>query len=99
MTILDNDIYNIVINEIHYNPSSAQGSDDDFEFLELYNAGIKTAYPEMYFFHAGVQYVFTSSDSILPGGYMVLAYNGASYAGSREWTSDGLKNDGENIVL
>ena len=99
VTILDNDIYNIVINEIHYNPSSAQGSDDDFEFLELYNAGIKTAYPEMYFFHAGVQYVFTSSDSILPGGYMVLAYNGASYAGSREWTSDGLKNDGENIVI
>ena len=29
----------VVINEIHYNPGSAQGSDSDFEFLELYNPG------------------------------------------------------------
>ena len=29
----------VVINEIHYNPSGAQGSDSDFEFLELHNPG------------------------------------------------------------
>lgn len=27
----------VVITEIHYNPSSSQGSDDDYEFVELYN--------------------------------------------------------------
>ena len=27
----------VVINEIHYNPASSQGSDNDYEFLELYN--------------------------------------------------------------
>ena len=30
-------IPDIVITEIHYNPSSSQGSDDDYEFVELYN--------------------------------------------------------------
>ncbi|MCH2606677.1 MAG: lamin tail domain-containing protein, partial [Nitrospinales bacterium] len=29
----------VVINEIHYNPSGAQGSDNDYEFMELYNTG------------------------------------------------------------
>jgi len=29
----------VVINEIHYNPSTAQGDDAVWEFLELYNTG------------------------------------------------------------
>ena len=44
----------VVINEIHYNPGSAQGSDSDFEFLELYNPGVTDIDMSGYSFTQGV---------------------------------------------
>ncbi len=39
LTIRDNDVYTVVINEIHYNPNDdGNYPDADYEFIELYNS-------------------------------------------------------------
>ncbi len=89
----------ITINEIYYNPPTMQGSDSDFEFLELYNPGDTDIPLEGYTFTEGIEYTFVAADTIKAGGYFVLAYNSANYEGSVQWTTGGLKNSGEDIVL
>jgi len=93
------DVPDIVINEIYYNPPSIQGSDDDYEFLELYNTTDVDIPLSGYYFSEGIEYTFTDSDTIKAGGYLVLAKNAASYEGSIQWTTGGLKNSGEDITI
>ncbi|MBT3631747.1 MAG: lamin tail domain-containing protein, partial [Candidatus Marinimicrobia bacterium] len=49
----------VVINEIHYNPSSFQGSDNDFEFIELFNPGTEDVDMSGYSFGDGVEHIFS----------------------------------------
>ena len=99
ITISDNDVYPLVINEIHYNPSTVQGSDRDFEFLELFNMGNVTAYLTGYTFSKGVTHTFSDSDTIASQSVLVVTGNAESYVESVQWQSGGLKNDGEAVVL
>ncbi|MEE9167869.1 MAG: lamin tail domain-containing protein [Candidatus Neomarinimicrobiota bacterium] len=99
ISITDNDVPEIVINEIHYDPGSAQGSDSDYEFLELYNRGSQTVNLAECTFREGISHVFMSSDSIAAGGFLLMAKNGATYSGSIQWTAGNLINDGEAVVL
>ncbi len=99
ITISDNDVYPLVINEIHYNPSTVQGSDRDFEFLELFNMGSVTAYLTGYTFSKGVTHTFSDSDTIASQSVLVVTGNAESYVESVQWQSGGLKNDGEAVVL
>ena len=48
----------VVINEIHYNPASSQGSDNDYEFMELYNHGATDIDMSGYYFSQGVTHTF-----------------------------------------
>ena len=89
----------VVINEIHYNPGSAQGSDSDFEFLELYNPGVTDIDMSGYSFTQGVTHVFADGTTLAAGGYLVVAVNSESYPGSIEWTSGALSNGGEDIEI
>ncbi len=88
----------IVINEIHYNPSSSQGSDTEYEFIELYNAGGSSVDVADYYF-SGITYTFPSGTSIASGAFTVIARNSDNYSGSVEWTSGVLTNSGETVTL
>ncbi len=92
----------IVINEIMYN--GPESGTDTTEFIELYNAGSSTEYLTGGSFSAGVTHTF-GVDSIVAGGYYVIAYDSASFFTTfgfypnAEWTTGGLSNGGESIVL
>ncbi len=89
----------IVINEIHYNPSSDQGNDDNYEFLELYNTSDAEVDLSFTLFTEGINHVFEYGTTISAGGYLVLAKDSSSYSSSIEWESGSLGNDGEDILL
>ena len=72
-----NDV-NLVITELHYNPSVSQGDDADFEFIEIFNAGMPVNL-EGYSFSSGVTHTFESYE-FASGTYLVVAVNAASYA-------------------
>ena len=90
---------NLIITELHYNPSTSQGDDSDFEFIEIYNAGMPVNL-EGYSFGAGITHTFGSFD-FAPQTYIVVAANAASYSGDNviEWTSGTLSNSGETVTL
>jgi len=103
----------IVFSEIHYNP--ADGSDpagllvsgDEYEFLELHNAGpvdidlLGAAMVE------GISYTFTESTVVPAGGYLLLVTNRERFAerypsvtGLAPGTYGGrLSNSGETLTL
>ncbi len=89
----------VVINEIHYNPSSAQGSDANFEFLELHNASDEPINLAGFAFAAGITHTFQTGDTLPARGFLVLASNSANYPGSKDWDSGSLLNTGEALQL
>ena len=93
----------VVINEIHYNPGSSQGSDYDYEFLELYNAGAAAVDMSGWSFTQGVTHVFADGTSLAAGGYMVVSVPGAASQGSLDTNpydpyGDGLMDNGAVVV-
>ena len=95
----------VVINEIHYNPSPDQGSDDDYEFLELYNTADVEVDLSGWYFTEGVEYTFPQGILIPESGYLVLAKNALpveewyGITGVLQWSDGGLSNGGEDIIL
>ena len=81
---------NLVINEIHYNPCSAQGDDFDYEFVEIYNGGDMPAEIggfEFYNTASGAPqlgYVFPEGTSIAAGEFVLMTVSDegtANYSG------------------
>lgn len=103
LTINDNDVPNIVINEIHYNPSTTQGNDTDYEFVELYNAESSTVDLSGYTFAQGITYTFPGGTTIDPGEYIIVTVNASSYSGNGydvyQWATGALSNGGETVEL
>ncbi len=95
----------IVINEIHYNPADAQGSDDLYEFVELVNADDHTVDLSGFSFGAGITYTFPEGASIAAGEIIVVAKAAGSYTAALpgiqvfQWTSGSLDNGGEQLAL
>ena len=95
---------NIVINEIHYNPCTAQGPDATWEFLELYNAEPSAVDLSGYFF-TGIDYVFPAGTTIAAGEYIIVTVLPASYEGNGYQVfgpfggTSGLGNSGELVAL
>jgi len=72
---------NLVINEIHYNPSTPVGVDgDDYEFIELYNKGATTLKLDNTSFTRGFSYQFPVGATIAPGQYLVLASDPTTFS-------------------
>ena len=93
----------IVINEIHYNPAGAQGSDGAWEFLELVNVGDDTVNLEGVSFTQGVNHTF-GKVHIAPDSFLVVAVSDTlQVLGVVDtvvvWTSGALGNGGEDIEL
>ena len=63
----------ILISEIHYNPSTVQGSDNDWEFLEVYNPNTFGVALSGWRLEDGISYNFDESDSIHALSFLVLA--------------------------
>ncbi len=89
----------IVISEIMYNSPGT----DSLEFIELYNNGSSTVDLTGWSFTQGVTYTFPSV-SLTAGNYLVvsidsLAMQNTFGIASYEWTSGGLSNSGEDIVI
>jgi len=104
LTIIDNDIPALVINEINYNPSESGGSPDaQYEFIEIYNAETIAVDLTGYTFSQGVVYTFPANTTINPSQYIIVAVNAASYSGQGydvyQWDSGDLDNNGETIEL
>jgi hypothetical protein len=97
-----NSVDSLVINEVYYNPSFPQ-SDDDHEFIELYNANGSRVDLSGYYFSAGIEFTFPQGASIAGGEYVVIARDADTYCDQGyqvfQWTSGGLKNRGEEIQL
>lgn len=88
----------IQITEIHYNPSTNQGSDTDYEFIELYNSSGSSVDLTNYYF-SGISCTFTSGTSLAAGAYLIAARESDNYSGSVEWSSGVLTNGGETLTL
>ena len=85
---------NMVINEIHYNPCSAQGDDFDFEFVEIYvsnDMAIDMGGFEFYNSASGAPqlgYVFPEGTTVQPGEYFLMT---VSEAGTANYSGLGVQ--------
>ncbi len=95
-------ISNLMITEIMYNPP--ESGTDSLEYIELYNSGNTTINLNGYSFAQGVSHTFGNL-SIPANSYFVIAvdtsafYNVFGYSADDEWTSGGLSNGGEDIII
>jgi hypothetical protein len=105
LTITDNDVApNIIINEIHYNPSEASGSPDaQYEFIELFNGENYAVDLSGYTFSEGVTYTFPANTTIDPSEYIIIAVDASTYTGQGydvyQWAGGDLDNLGETVEL
>lgn len=100
--IYNNSKPNIVITEIMYNDLSGP---DTLEYLEVHNTGTSVAFVGGLEFSAGIEYVFAAGTGIPAGSYLVIARDAVAHTavfGNStvvQWTSGGLSNSGELIML
>ncbi len=94
---------NIIITEIHYDPDDAGGfTDEDYEFIELYNLEAVAIDLSDWTFTAGITFTFPTGASIAPGEYIVIARNATTYDGNGYQVfqfTGALSNTGETITL
>ena len=89
---------NLLINEIHYNPFEG----DNYEFVELVNAGNSTINLNGFSLDGDIAYQF-GNDTISSGEYFIIAKDKNIYAGQGykvfQWQDGALQNNLGNIFL
>jgi len=70
----------LVVNEIHYNPASSQGTDDLYEFLEIYNTTTAAIDLTGLTLESGTNVVDLSGNTIAANDFVVVAFTGATYS-------------------
>jgi len=99
----DAELADVVISEIHYNPSPGQGLDEDYEFIELCNTGQTPADLSMWRIDDGVVCTIPNGTLLLPGECLVIAADADTYAHLDcqvlAWESGKLSNGGETLRL
>lgn len=93
----------LVLSELYYNPSSVQGADSDYEFIELYNRGDYRLDISDYEFEDGIEFKFPNDSFMDPAEYIVIANKKETYEQNGyqifEWESGALSNSGEKVRL
>lgn len=97
----------VAISEIHYNPSTQQGSDSDFEFIELYNPSDDVANLWGWQVSGAINMTFPANATVSPQSFLVLARNADSLCvlvpvpiPCFEWNvGEGLNNTGETLSI
>lgn len=103
--VFNEDLYNLRITEIHYNPEDDNGfSGDSLEFLEIKNIGDKDLELKTLKIVDGLSYVFPEDATLESGAYLVLASSAATFEQYYGFAPDGdydgaLKNSGETITI
>ena len=91
----------LVINELHYNPSAAQG--DDSAFIELFNCGAEPFDLSGAKFSSGVGFTFPAGTTVAPGEFLLVAANPARFAGLGarvfDWQGSAVPTAGSPIWL
>ncbi len=90
----------LVISEIMYNPP--ESGTDSLEFIEIYNAGTAVNL-QGYYFDQGVNFTFPSH-MLMSGEYVLVAVDSLAMLNNFgvtafQWTSGGLSNGGEDIII
>lgn len=67
----------VVIDELMYHPQSENSAE---EYVELFNSGAAHVDVSGWKFTKGVQFTFPAGTTIAPGGYLVVAADGAAFA-------------------
>jgi PKD repeat protein len=98
--VLEMIVVDLKISEIMYN---AMGGTDTLEYFEIYNNGDDAVNLEGFEITEGVSHTF-GDVTINAGAYLVMSINAENIqnafgVSSVEWTSGGLKNGGEDIVI
>ena len=97
------DDFNIVINEINYNPSLELGQEDsDYEFIELFNNGDDSVNLHGWYLSIGsVHSCYQFGDVVIePNSFLVLARNSETYPGSVHLGDvNALSNSVDTITL
>ena len=95
-----------VISEIMYNPRGAGGvNGDEFEFLEIKNAGLTPLDLSGWAFNTGIAFGFTNGTVLAPGQFFVLARNPAQFTNRYPGVAPNgvyggkLANEGETLTL
>ncbi len=97
----------VVINEIMYNPPSALGDDDNWEFIEIYNNDTESVDLSGWSFSDGIDFNFSDGTILNAGAYLVIArvpdtiadfYGISNLTGPFE-NGTALNNGGENVEL
>ena len=93
-------VYDIVINEINYNPAG----EDTTEFIELYNNDNTAVDLSGYYFSDGITFTFPDGSVLNPGEFAVIAKDTAAfhkyYGFSTPYQyTGGLSNKGETVVF
>ena len=96
-----------ILSEIHYNPSTQQGTDSDHEFLELTNPHPFDLYVGGWAIADGIDCAFPPDTWIEAGGQLVLANNADTldalvpdFTPVLGWSgASGLHNSGETLRL
>ena len=73
--------YDIVINEIMYNPPGELGVDDYWEYLEIYNNETEAVDISNWYFGQGITFTFESGTILQAGEYLVVARDPDTIAG------------------
>lgn len=99
----------VVISELMYHPVGEAGrfNNDDYEFIELFNAGPATVDLEGASFTEGIAYTFSSPTLLAPGQYLVVAGNREAFLArypsvtrlAPEAYTGQLANSGEQVTL
>ena len=95
------DIFNLVINEIHFNPDN---NGELVEFIEIHNPTSKPVSLEGAFLDNGIDFTFPENAAISSHGYVTITENAEHFLtkfgipADGEWTGK-LNNDGETIEL
>ncbi|MCK4678268.1 MAG: lamin tail domain-containing protein, partial [Bacteroidales bacterium] len=94
-------IPDLVITEIMYNPPEA--GTDSLEFVEVYNNTTEAVELENYYFSQGFVFSFPQYQ-LNAGDFVLIAVNAEAMMNTfgvtaLEWTSGGLSNGGEDIIL
>ena len=91
----------LVITEVMYNDP---GMPDTIEFIEIYNAGSEIADLEGLILKEAVSHTFEAG-TVAPGDFIVIAKSSSAmneflgFSTALQWTSGGLDNRGEKIIL
>jgi len=101
----------LFITELSYDPSTAQGSDGDCEYIEIYNGYNNTVPLDMVTLSNGLTYTFPPGSTIAPGEYIIVAIDPTGFgtcmftnpppAGTQIFgpTSGSLSNSGEDLTI